>query len=171
MSARRVESHFFTATILEWKHLLKPDKYKDIIVESMRHLVQSGRVFIHGFVIMDNHIHILWHIRDGQDGSKVQQRILKYTAQQIKFDLMEHHPQVLAHFRVNASDRQYQFWERNPLTVDIWNESVLLQKLEYIHQNPVNAGLCDEAKDYHYFSAAFYNGGYDHFGFITAFEK
>ncbi len=29
------EIQFFTATILEWKHLLKPDKYKDTIVESL----------------------------------------------------------------------------------------------------------------------------------------
>jgi hypothetical protein len=105
------------------------------------------------------------------DRSKVQHSFLKYTAQHIKFDLTRNHPQVLERFRVNASDRQYQFWERNPLTVDIWNEGVLLQKLEYIHQNPVRAGLCIEAKEYHYSSAAFYAGKNNHFGFMTAFEK
>jgi hypothetical protein len=29
---------FYTATILEWKHLLKPDKYKDIIIQSLQYL-------------------------------------------------------------------------------------------------------------------------------------
>ena len=51
--------HFFTATILEWKKLLKPDKYKDVIIESMRFLVIEKRVIIYGFVIMINHIHIV----------------------------------------------------------------------------------------------------------------
>jgi hypothetical protein len=34
---------YFTATNLEWKRLLKPDKYKDIIISSMRFLVNDKR--------------------------------------------------------------------------------------------------------------------------------
>jgi len=55
---------FFTATILWWKKLLKPDKYKQMIVESMGFLVKDGRVKIHGFVIMPNHIHVVWRIHE-----------------------------------------------------------------------------------------------------------
>ena len=55
--------HFFTATNLEWKKLLAEDKYKDIIIESMRFLVKNKRVIIYGFVIMDNHIHIIWQLQ------------------------------------------------------------------------------------------------------------
>jgi hypothetical protein len=50
---------FFTATILEWKKLLKPDKYKDMIVESICFLVNDKRAIIYGFVIMINHIHLM----------------------------------------------------------------------------------------------------------------
>jgi len=52
--------HFFTATILGWKKLLKPDKYKDILIESMQFLATHQRVIIYGFVIMINHIHVIW---------------------------------------------------------------------------------------------------------------
>jgi hypothetical protein len=45
-------AQFFTATILEWRKLLAPDKYKDIIVESLRFLVNHNRIFVYGFVIM-----------------------------------------------------------------------------------------------------------------------
>ena len=51
---------FYTATILEWKHLLKPDKYKQIIVNSLTFLVNEQRVKVFGFVIMSNHIHLIW---------------------------------------------------------------------------------------------------------------
>jgi len=47
---------FLTATNLEWKELLKQDKYKDIIIDSFRYLVKEKRVKIFSFVIMDNHI-------------------------------------------------------------------------------------------------------------------
>ena len=56
---------FFTATILEWKKLLAPDKYKDIIMESLKFLVTNKRIILNGFVIMPNHIHLIWQMCEG----------------------------------------------------------------------------------------------------------
>ena len=47
---------FFTATILDWEKLLAPDKYKDIIIDSLRFLVHANRIKLNAFVVMDNHI-------------------------------------------------------------------------------------------------------------------
>jgi putative transposase len=51
---------FFTATILDWKSLLKEDKYKDINVSSLQFLVKNKRVKVFSFVIMPNHLHPIW---------------------------------------------------------------------------------------------------------------
>src|SRR5438552_1277965 len=91
---------FFTATILDWKPLLKPDKYKLIITDSLRFLVKNKRIWLLGFVVMPNHIHLLWRIQDGCEEKSVQRDFLKFTAQNIKFDLIKHHPAVLTHFQV-----------------------------------------------------------------------
>jgi hypothetical protein len=64
--------HFFTATILDWKKLLKPDKYKNIIIDSMRFLVTNQQVVIYGFVIMINHIHFIWQMKAGIKTSYLQ---------------------------------------------------------------------------------------------------
>ena len=76
----------------------------------------------------------------------------------------------LKDYFVNAKDRQYQFWERNALSVEIWSEKVLIQKLRYIHENPVRAGLCIYPGDYKYSSALFYKTGIDNWGFLTHFH-
>ena len=68
---------------------------------------------------------------------------------------------------MGAKDRMYQFWERNPLSVDLHSHDVFMQKLEYIHWNPVKAGLCSYPEGYHYSSARFYITGVDEFGFLT----
>jgi putative transposase len=68
---------------------------------------------------------------------------------------------------VGARDRKYQIWERNPLSVPLWSESVLKQKLEYLHNNPVRAGLCTLPEQYKYSTASIYNSGEDIFGFVT----
>ena len=84
--------HFFTATILQWKHLLKPEKYKQIILDSLQFLVDNKRVKVYSYVIMINHIHLIWHIQPGFERKDVQRDFLKYTAQQIKIDLQTNHP-------------------------------------------------------------------------------
>jgi len=161
---------FFTATILEWKGLLKPAKYKQVIVNSLTFLVQNSKAHIFAFVIMDNHIHLIWQAMPGYKPTAIQHSFLKFTAQQIKFDLQKSHPAVLSKFKVNGKDREYQFWERNALGIELFNEDVFGQKLHYIHYNPVKVGLCKLPEDYKYSSARFYETGIDDFGFITHYK-
>ena len=104
---------FFTATILEWKYLLKEDTYKDIIIDSLQFLKKEKSIVIYGFVIMPNHIHLLWQIQDGFKQNITQMRFLKFTAQQMKFKLIDTKDSRLSQFTVNAKDRQYQLWEIN----------------------------------------------------------
>ena len=54
---------FFTATIQNWKRILAPDKCKNIIIDSMRFLVTANRIKLNAFVIMDNHIHLIWQMQ------------------------------------------------------------------------------------------------------------
>ncbi|RYZ60363.1 MAG: hypothetical protein EOO14_07380, partial [Chitinophagaceae bacterium] len=70
--------HFFTATCLEWKKLLAPDKYKNILIDSLRFLVKDERVMVYGFVIMPNHIHVVWHLKAGRKRPDVQRDFLKF---------------------------------------------------------------------------------------------
>ena len=158
---------FFTATILEWKPLLKNDKYKNEIIKSLQFLVAQQRIHLYAFVIMSNHIHLIWHPLPGQTPQKLQLSFLRYTAQQIKFDLKRNDPVLLEQFKVDAKDREYQFWERNPLSIELRNSKTFDQKLEYIHWNPVKAGLCNSPEEYYYSSAKFYLTGIDNFKMLT----
>lgn len=158
---------FFTATNLEWKQLLNQDKYKDIIIESLRFLVANKRIKMYAFVVMSNHIHLIWQMQAGIRREATQRDFLKYTAQRIKFDLERNHPHILKHFLVDAKDRKYQFWERNALSIELRTTKIFQQKLNYIHLNPVKAGICEFPEQYKYSTAKFYETGIDDWGFIT----
>ena len=158
---------FYTATILEWKLLLKPGKYKDVIIQCLQYLTTNKKITLYAFVIMDNHIHLIWQALPGKTPKQIQLSFMKYTAQQIKFDLVESHPLVLDKFRLNAKDITYQFWKRNSLGIELYSHDVFIQKLEYIHWNPVKAGLCSLPEEYYYSSAHFYHIGTDNFGMLT----
>jgi putative transposase len=118
---------------------------------------------------LDNHIHLIWQAEHGFTSRDNQHSFTKYVAQQIKFDLQKYHPNVLDKFRVNAKDRMYQFWERNALPILLYSENVFFQKLEYIHYNPVKAGICEVPEEYHYSSASFYHDGNAQYDFLTHF--
>jgi putative transposase len=109
-------------------------------------------------------------MKPGIKTDAVQRDFLKFTAQKIKKDMLRFHRKELLQFKVHAEDRKFQFWERNPLFIDLWSREVLIQKLNYIHQNPVRAGLCKHAEDYKYSSVLFYETGMHNWGFLTHYN-
>ena len=92
---------------------------------------------------------------------------MKFTAQKIKFDLTANHQNVLKHFDVNLKDRKYQFWLRNTLAVELYSKKIFKQKVDYIHHNPVKAGLCENPEYYKYSSAGFYLKEDKEFDFLS----
>ena len=129
--------------------------------------MKEKRIELNVFAIMSNHIHLIWQIQNDQKREAVQRDFLKFVSQTIIRDLRINHPAVLEKFYVGAKDRKYQIWERNPLSVDLWTKEVFIQKMEYIHFNPVEAGLCAYPEEYKYSSAKFYETGIDEFSILT----
>ncbi len=163
---------FFTATILDWKPLLKPDDHKKIIMDSLKFLALNKRIFLYGFVIMPNHIHLLWRMQENHALKDVQRDFLKFTSQQIKFRLIDLYPWMLEQFRKDGKDRQYQFWQRNSYNKRMYNRHVFEQKLDYIHLNPLQEKwqLVETPEDYYYSSAKYYIQNIDEWGFITHYH-
>ena len=158
---------FITVTCLEWISLLEEDRFKDIIMRSLSFLSEKRKVTIYGFVIMSNHFHLIWQMLGNHKREAVQRDFLKYTAQQILNILLQEKSLHLPKLLVKAKDRKYQIWERNSLSIPLWSESVIWQKLEYMHYNPVRAGLCKYPENYKYSSAGFYYKGERNWDFLV----
>jgi len=109
-------------------------------------LVEDKRIKLYAFVMMKDHIHLIGQMQPLIHPQHVQSDFHKYTAQRIKHDLQKNHPELLAHFESDANDRSYQFWKRRALSVELSTNKVYLQKLDYIHRNPVNAGFANYRK-------------------------
>lgn len=81
---------------------------------------------------------------------------LHYTAKQIIKNLKVRNDEFITKIEVNLKDRKYQVWQRNSLSIELRSTKVFNQKLDYIHHNPVKAGLCILAEDYKYSSAKYF---------------
>lgn len=165
--------YFYTATILKWQKLLKPDKYKQIIIESLRYLVSKKKIKVFAFVIMPNHIHLVWTMLEKNGKELPHASFMKYTAHLFLEDLRKNHPQVLPFFLVDTTTRKYHFWQRNSLPIALYSDKVWQQKIAYIHNNPIISkwSLADVPENYRFSSAKFYQEGIDEFGILTHWEE
>ena len=78
------EIFFWTATINNWFHLLKEDNFKEVIINSLRTLSQRGKIDVFAFIIMPNHIHLIWRINELNGKETAQGSFLKFTAHEFK---------------------------------------------------------------------------------------
>lgn len=165
-------AQFYTVTNLNWLPVLQNELHKEIIIEAFRHRVKLKQVTIYAFVIMPNHIHSIWQLHDGIDKVAFQRDLLKFTARSMLKNIRMKNDPLLYKLKVRSADREYQVWERKSLSIDLWNEKIFLQKLNYIHKNPIQAKwkLSPTPEDYAYSSAKFYETGKDEFGFLEHFR-
>ncbi|CAN5492457.1 hypothetical protein BH09BAC3_BH09BAC3_37950 [soil metagenome] len=108
---------FLTATCLEWKPLLHTDGNKDFIIDSLSYLTQNNRAVVYGFVIMINHLHLIWQLLGSNKRDSVQRDFLKYTGQHILLNIKNSEPARHKELYVGAKDRKFQVWERNSLSI------------------------------------------------------
>ena len=159
--------YFSTYTNLNWLFVLENDDYKKIIIDSLEFLVINHRIKLYSFVIMSNHIHLIWLIKKEHILQNVQRDFLKFTGQQIKFKMQaENHP-LYEEMIVNARDRKVQVWERNGRSFPLYNAETIKQKFNYIHLNPVRAKMCSQPAEYKFSSAAFYEDEISDFGMLS----
>lgn len=56
----------------------------------------------------------------------------------------------------NSNNEKFQLWQQDNHPIMLFNHKVLHQKLDYIHNNPVEAGFVEKPEDYLYSSARDY---------------
>ncbi len=155
------ELFFWTATINNWQQLLADDVFKRIIIDSLSYLTNSGKIEVFAFVVMPNHVHLIWRTLKMNGMETAQASFLKYIAHKFKKLLKSRNESALQNYAVDGSNKGYEFWRRASLAIHLYNKVVAYQKLDYIHANP-NAGrwqLCSDPCDYLFSSARFYEMG------------
>ena len=148
---------------------MSDNHFKGIILDSLKFLTKKDHISLYAYVIMPNHIHFIWNEKQYFERESGFSSFFKYTSHKFKQRLLNISPETLKTFRVDKTDREYQFWMRNRLDVLVLSDSMFDQKLEYIHDNPVQPKyqLADRPVDYQYSSANFYENGVDEIGILT----
>ena len=103
------EVFFWTATINHWQKLLWEDNYKNVIISSLEYLSNAGKIDVFAFIIMPNHIHLIWRIKDLNGKETAQGSFLKYTAHEFRKMLLKEGREKLSSYKVDAENKKHEF--------------------------------------------------------------
>ena len=152
--------HFLTAAVNHWLPLFTRPETVNIVLDSWRFLQREAGLVIYGYVILENHLHL---VATSEDLSRDIQRFKSFTAREIIAYLESRDSsrllELLALFkRSHKTESRYQVWEEGSHPQLIESEIVMRQKLDYIHYNPVKRGYVDQPEHWRYSSARNYAG-------------
>lgn len=158
--------HFLTTTVVDWIDLFTRKEYCLEIIDSLQYCQEAKGLIIHGYVIMPSHLHMILSTKDDKNLSDVLRDFKQFTSRKI-IKLIQEIPEsrrdwLLERFskaaKKNPKIRHYQLWQAGNHPKVIQSIPFMLQKLEYIHQNPVKAMIVTEPTHYVFSSAAAYSG-------------
>ncbi|MBC7949388.1 MAG: transposase [Chitinophagaceae bacterium] len=156
--------HFITFAVVEWVDVFTRPEYKDILMDSIRHWQAERGLLLNAWCLMTNHVHMILSAINN-DSSEILRDFKKFTSKKI-ISAIENNKQesrrewMLKIFKgagcSNGRNTSYQFWRQDNHPKELYSPAFTAQKINYIHQNPVRAGVVDKAEEYLYSSARDY---------------
>ncbi len=154
------QPHFMTCTILHWIPIFTRTQTTDIIFNSLKHLQKTDNLKIYAYVILENHLHL---IASSNDIAKSMTNFKKFTAREI-IDLLKKAnvktilDQLSFYKKAHKKNTTYQLWQEGIAPKLIQSDKMMIDRINYIHNNPVKRGYIEDAKCWRYSSARDYEG-------------
>jgi REP element-mobilizing transposase RayT len=157
--------HFVTFTVVYWLDVFIRPQYRDIFLDSIRYCQQQKGLEVYAYCIMSSHVHMILARHGQQRLEDVIRDIKKFTSvkiiEAIENNVQESRREILLWLferagTHNSNNTRYQFWQQHNHPIELNTNEKLEQRLNYIHQNPVAAGLVRFPEEYIYSSAGNY---------------
>ncbi|QMU30827.1 REP-associated tyrosine transposase [Adhaeribacter radiodurans] len=152
---------FVTLTVVGWIDVFTRSEYCDTLVQNLKYCQEKKGLQLYAYCIMSSHVHLIAAAETGTL-SDILQDFKSYTAKQLLQQIQDN-PQesrkdwllfLFRHFaRKNNHNIEFQFWQHHNHPIDLVNNKLVEQKVNYIHQNPVIAGLVNEPQAFTFSSA------------------
>ena len=158
--------YFVSFAVVDWVDVFTQKSHAEIIIESLQYSQDHKGLVLYGWCLMSNHLHLIMARNGDNTLSDILRDIKKYTAKQILKNIQQPFESrsrwMLWLFRSagsqNSNNTKYQFWRQDNQPEELISNHFMEQKLNYMHQNPVEAGWVAEPEHYMYSSARNYAG-------------
>ena len=136
------QTHFVTFCCYHRCPSLTTDSSRRAFEAALERVRRSFTLRVFGYVIMLEHVHLLL--------SEPEQGLLSDALKSLK--------QGVSRRLIGEAEH---FWQKRYYDFNIRNYPQFVEKLKYIHRNPVKAGLCERPEDWEWSSFRHYATGYE----------
>ncbi len=159
--------YFVTFSVVGWVDVFTRDVYRTIFIDSLNWSIKNKGLIIYAWVLMTNHVHLIVSSNGEKKLEEIFRDIKKFTSvkiiEEIKNNASESRKDwMLKIFRekgeANTQNENNQFWQHGNHPIELYNTQMLEQKLEYIHNNPVEHGFTNCQEAFNWSSALDYSG-------------
>ena len=158
--------YFISFATVHWIDVFVRRLYFDCIVESLNHCIDKKGMEIFAWCIMPSHVHLVFrsNVLKPEDligifKSYTSKKLVKLIAGNMEESRRDW---MLNAFKkagaANSNNSKNQFWQQNNHPIELWSNNVIQQKIDYIHNNPIEAGFVENDYEYLYSSARDYCG-------------
>jgi len=149
--------YFCTMSVLEWIDIFTRPVYFDLLVDSLCFCQKNKGLNLFGFVFMTNHIHLIFSTIEGHSAEVFLRDFKKWTTRAV-VEEVEREPRryiknLLSTTIFKKRANAIQVWQPGNFSEIVGSAKFFLQKLNYVHMNPVRKGYVTRPEDWKYSSA------------------
>jgi len=164
-------TYYMTFTAVGWVDIFTRKACSQILIDSFNYCIEHKGLILYAYVIMSSHIHLIAAAKEGSTGLSAIVRDFKtFTSKRILAWIKDNPKESRRawldmifkyHGKYNSNNNEYQVWKQHNRPMQCVTPWFTLQKLNYIHNNPVKARIVDQPQDYILSSARNYLGRKD----------
>jgi REP element-mobilizing transposase RayT len=158
--------YFVSFAVVYWLDVFIRNEYREIILDSIRYCQREKGLEVYSWCLMTSHMHMIIGTHN-----KPMQTIMRdfksYTSNRMKDEIKNHMEESRKEWllrmleragKLNSNNNNYQFWDQDNHPIELFDNEIMQQKLDYIHNNPVEAGFVDNPENWLWSSARDYAG-------------
>ena len=159
--------YFVSFAVVEWLDVFTRNEYKNIVLDSLHYCQQNKGMEIFAWWFMTSHVHLIFRSASTQKPELLLGDFKRFTSKAIVDAIIKNPKESRKDFLLeqfskadiqSSNVNKYQFWRHDNKPIELWSNKVIDEKIDYIHNNPVEEGYVFRPEDYLYSSAADYAG-------------
>ena len=148
--------YFISFAVVYWIDVFIRNEYKNILLDSWRYCIQHKGLEVHAWCIMTSHVHMIIG-SNGRSLADIVRDMKSFTSTSVKRAITDHPQESRKEWLLwmmkragekNGNNNRFQFWQQHNQPIELSNNEMLQQKLDYLHNNPIEAGFVDEPGHY-----------------------
>jgi putative transposase len=158
--------YFITFAVVDWIDIFTRFEYCEVLINSLNYCRDRKGLELYCWSLMTNHFHMICSAKEGYDLSNILRDFKKHTSYEItrKIEGSNHESRrnwilekLREHGSANSNNKVYQLWRNDNHPIELSTNEMIEQRMDYIHNNPVEARIVERAEDYLLSSAGDYH--------------